>query len=293
MWEAFAAALPDAVEVERSSELDDALARLVSRAEQGESDLEVDPVGLVAHAATRIEGGPITPDAIDAIHAADLHLASACAGGDARGIAAFERRYASHLSAIIRRVRAAAPFYDEANQLVRQRLFVAPPGDRPKIAEYAGRGELLAFLRIVAVRVTLDLLRAEKRHDHAAYGDDEAGWELAAGDDPELDYFKRHYGAELRAAFKEAVGELSARERTLLRYHVIDRLSVDKIAAIYDVHRSTAARHVNGAKAAVIEATQRLLRSRLDVDDNELQSILRLVRSNVEVSVERLLGASG
>ena len=104
-----------------------------------------------------------------------------------------------------------------------------------------------------------------------------------------MQYLRVLYRSEFKAAFVAAIAELTPRARTLLRYHLIDRLSIDKIAAIYDVHRATAARQLAKAKETVIRATQRCLQQRLKLDSDELTSVLRLVEGNVDVSVGRLL----
>lgn len=227
------------------------------------------------------------PGALAALQSDDIYLALACARGAPGALAAFEDSYGGSIRTITARILAGSPLRDDAEQLVRDRLFVAAPDSAPKILEYHGRGTLLAFSRVVATRVALGLLRKHKNHDPLP---DDGGWQLPdQGDDPELQYLRVLYRSEFKAAFVAAIGLLTARERTLLRYHLIDRLSIDKIAAIYDIHRATAARHLTRAKQAVIRETQRNLRERLRLEQDELASILRLVEGNVDVSVRRLL----
>lgn len=217
----------------------------------------------------------------------DLCLACACARGDAAALAAFAREYDSHIAAIIGRIRAPRVVHDEATQLLRQHLFVAEPERPARIAEYSGRGELLAYVRVVAVRLVLQLLR---KHKPERETNDEALLRLPAdGDDPELQYLKLVYRKQFKAAFAEALHALDSRSRALLRYHLVDRLSIDKIAAIYDVHRATAARQLARAREDLVTGTHELLRQQLQVSQQELQSIMRLVQSNVDVSAERLL----
>ena len=106
----------------------------------------------------------------------------------------------------------------------------------------------------------------------------------------ELDFLKREYRAEFRIAFAEAMTELSAKERNLLRYHFVQTLTIDQIGAIYRVHRVTAFRWLRSARQALVSATRRRVAKRLDVQPAEVDSILRLVQSQLELSVERVLG---
>jgi RNA polymerase sigma-70 factor, ECF subfamily len=221
----------------------------------------------------------------EAARAGDLYLACACATGDAAALAAFATAYDAHIAAIIGRTVSGETLRDEARQSLRQHLFVAAPGDTPKIASYAGRGDLLAFVRVTAVRVTLMLVRREKLHD-----DGDALDELPADrDDPELAYLKELYRGEFKESFRAATEALDKRARTLLRMSLIDGLSIDKIGAVYGVHRSTVARQLADARAALVKETHRALMARLKVDRGEVESILRLIESQVDVSVRRLL----
>ena len=205
----------------------------------------------------------------------DLYLACACARGDAVAIRAFDALLAKVLSS------------DEVRQRVREKLFVAEPGQRPKIAEYAGRGPLRTWLRIAATRVALDVAEAGARQ--VPVENDTLERIVGAGRDPELDFLKQRYAAEFRAAFGEAFAALGARERTLLRYAFGQGLGVDAIGAIYGVHRATAARWVVAAHEDLVKGLRKTMMQRLDLGPDEYASILRLIESRIEVSFERLL----
>jgi RNA polymerase sigma-70 factor (ECF subfamily) len=72
----------------------------------------------------------------------------------------------------------------------------------------------------------------------------------APGDDPELEYLKRTYRAEIRQAFEEAARGLEPEERNLLRDHYAHGLSIDRIAVVHGFHRATAARRIVSAPNA-------------------------------------------
>src|SRR5262249_41544036 len=101
------------------------------------------------------------------------------------------------------------------------------------------------------------------------------------------------YRAEFEAAFGQAIGQLSFRQRNIVRYMLREGLSVEKIAVLYGVHAATARRWVAAAREALLDAVRAALQKRLGVTATELESILRLVRSELDrcLADEGALGA--
>jgi len=281
-----AAATPDLV---IACDLERELADALSRAHAAWPALGVTDTAFVIALGERFTASEVTADALARYHAVDLFLATACALDVPGAVARFEATYASHIASIIGRFHQPTTFRDEVHQLVRHRLFVARGARRPGIVEYAAKGELLAFVRVVTVRIALDLLRA--RQAAGEVSDDELAQLPAAEDDPELRYLRLLYRGEFKQAFETAVRSLPDRARTLLRYHLVDKLSIDKIAVIYDLHRSTVARQLERAKLDLIATTRAHLKERLQIDTTSFDSVVRLIEGSVELSVERILRA--
>src|SRR5207248_8025138 len=124
-------------------------------------------------------------------------------------------------------------------QHLRAHLLVGDSERGPRISDFAGLGDLRGFLRVSAVRECLHTLKRQRRDE--GEGPDALG-DLAATSDPELAVLKATYREEFASCFAAAVASLSPRARTVLRHHAIDRLSIDQIGALYNVHRATAAR---------------------------------------------------
>jgi hypothetical protein len=59
-----------------------------------------------------------------------------------------------------------------------------------------------------------------------------------------------------------------------------EKLDLEAIAAVYQVHRATAARKAASARAALIAAARDHIRSTLDVGDATIDSILRVVTTS-------------
>lgn len=175
---------------------------------------------------------------------------------------------------------------DEAAQRARERLLVGGAQVGPRLAEYAGRGALGTWVRVVVTREGLQLLRARGRERRS---DDEVLADHALPDaDPEVVHLKRHYRAEFRAAFGVAWQALSPEERTLLRWHYLDDLSIDAIGGLLAMHRATAARRLVRVRERLLVGTHDALATALGVAVGEVRSILRLIHSELDVSLRSL-----
>ncbi|HEX5058814.1 MAG TPA: hypothetical protein VFV99_05605 [Kofleriaceae bacterium] len=229
--------------------------------------------------------GEERPDELDA---EEVFLASACAAGDRTAIAAFERRYFGVIPQALSRLSLGRDEIREIEQVLRVRLFVAADGDSvPRVVSYAGRGQLGGLLRVAAIRAGLNLLRDRGRLDASAADDLEDV--PIANDDPELAKLKAQHRTAFKAAFEEAISTLVPRERSLLDLAIVKRVGIDRIGAIYGVHRATAARWVVTAQNNLARAVHRILGARLGVREAELENLLPLVESQLELSLERLL----
>jgi RNA polymerase sigma-70 factor (ECF subfamily) len=94
-----------------------------------------------------------------------------------------------------------------------------------------------------------------------------------------------------REAFERGVMSLTARDRNLLRLHLLGGVTLEKLAAMYDVHRATIVRWLAAARAAVLEETRRGLGAELGLGASELESLMVAVQSRLDVSVERMLAS--
>jgi RNA polymerase sigma-70 factor (ECF subfamily) len=274
-------------------DLERRLWELVAEGRAAWPDINVDAKDVVAFIARQITA-ELAEGALDGLRPADLYLAAACAKQVPGAINTFDRDYMKEVDIALARMRIGPPRLADVKQLVRQRLFVGggtagTPTSAGKIAEYGGRGDLRRWVRSVAVRTCLNDLRKGKRE--ILVDDDQLiAQHAVTADDPEIEYMKRTYSEQFKAAFSESLGTLGAREQTLLRYHHVDGLNIDEIGAIYRVHRVTAFRWLEKAKEQLVRTTLDTLRTRLKLPAAELDSVLRMIRSQIHLSLIRHLG---
>jgi RNA polymerase sigma-70 factor (ECF subfamily) len=222
--------------------------------------------------------------ALRRMHALDLYLACACAHGDPDAIAIFEQRCLGQLDGALSKMGIARDMIAEVKQEIRCRVLVGE-GGRAEIVDFGGRGDLRGWVRVMATRQALRHQGHARREQ--AIEDDEL-WQQMAPETFDLDHRKGVYRREFKQAFESALHALPPREQTLLRQHYIDGTTLDELAILYRVHRSTAARLLARARALVLEATRDRLMSQLDLPPQDLDSILRMIWSRIEISLRGL-----
>jgi len=281
----------DALAVEHRPARADELAPHVDhawqRARTAHPRLAIGEVELMTFAGERIRTAQPGAE-LDRRHVEDLYVACGCARGDRAALATLEEATLPIVMRGLGRLASSDDARHEVVQLLRAQMLV-PAGDGTAgIAAYDGRAPLAIWLRVCAGRIGM---RQAARAQRTEALDDDRLDQLAPGvPDPELAYLQQHYGTQFRAAFGEAVASLLPRERNLLRHSVIDGLGIDQIAAIYHVHRATAARQLKQARATLVAATRERMRLILGVGETELDSIFRILVSMADVTLREILG---
>jgi RNA polymerase sigma-70 factor (ECF subfamily) len=239
---------------------------------------------LGAGLAARLEDNPDAK--LDELHDADLYLAIALAEGDPAALRAFENDLIPQIDIALRRLRLAGGTADEVKQALRFELLVGE--GHKKITDYAGRGELAAWLRVTATRKALKAIRKVDREETL----DEIlldHWPDATPG-PERKHLRSTYTAELKKAIREAFASLEVRQRNLLRQHILDELTIDDLARLYRVHRATCARWLADARADLGKHTRKRLVAALGLPSkDDVDSMLRFLDSDIELSISRIL----
>jgi len=269
-----------------SDDGDDSWSAAVARAHAAWPAGWVAPASFVEHLRARLPAGRAPAETLPELAIEDLYLAFACALGVAPALEAFARTLLAGVDAHVARFDASAAFKDEVRQVLATKLLVAAPGEAPAIADYAGRAPLSAWVRIAAIRAALNLRRGKAGEvERAAMREVD---ELAAGD-VELDVIRRRYRPTFEAAIARALAALPVRDRTHLRLRLVEGVEDDRIATMYGVHRTTMTRWLADVRAKLCDETHHILTTELGATDAELDSLAELIRSQLHVSLVRLL----
>jgi RNA polymerase sigma-70 factor (ECF subfamily) len=270
--------------------LGEALATLCALGAQAWPGVELADETFVRHLGERLPSGEDPGAALGRLHAADLYLACACLRGAGAGresaVRALEEQFFAAVPKSVARFDPSPAFGAEVQQALRERLLMGPDG-RPRLLDYNGSGSLAAWIRVAAVRTALNLVVARKRADaHDARAADEVD-EVAAAT-PELRFIQLRYREPIALSLREAFAALGEKERSLLRWAHVEGLDLSTIGALYGVHKSTVSRWLARACEELLDDTRRRAAARLRLSRSALDSLLRAVRDQLEVSLSLL-----
>ncbi len=224
---------------------------------------------------------------LESLSTADLYIAFGCVSGSDAAVAALQEKHGGAIDAALVRSVSRVDERQEVKQRVLEYLLLPRP-DRPApLALYAGQGPLRSFLYISALR---EGIRADKKGKQREHQRDIDMLDAASGDDdPELAILKERCRAHFKSAFRDALGRLGARERTLLRCHYLDGLSTREMGKIYSTHGTTVTRWLAAARSKLLMDMRQQMRRELNMSPSELNSMYRVIASQFELTIGSLL----
>ncbi len=263
-----------------------AATRALAEAAERWPALRVDRPRFEAHLATL---HPLSDEhaALLGIHLGDLVLAWACLEGDPVALSAFEEGPMVVARNALSGMGMPRDRREEVLQQVRAKLLATAPEAR--IASYTGAGSLASWVRVIAVRAALSHGRSmtrERKHD-----DEVLLAEMARSvtDEPELDSLREQYREQLSEAMALAFGELQSDERNLLRMHSLDGVNLRELGKLHGVDASTVSRRLARIRARLLASARDHLAQRCGLGLTEVESLIRAVGRDVDLSVARLL----
>jgi RNA polymerase sigma-70 factor, ECF subfamily len=212
-------------------------------------------------------------------HGAELFLCCACAEGSERAVKILQHEARAVARSAIQRVQREPEFVRDALQDLWNKLVVGPES---KVREYSGRGSFQAWLGVIAARVALDRLRAERRPPTGR----ELGlsWiEPMLGPDAQLTRVR--YRAPFQRALSRALGALTERERNVLRMHALGSCSIDQIGRAYRVHRATAARWLDRVRSQILQSVREELFRTTGISARDFDSIAASIAAELELEL--------
>ncbi|WP_224365486.1 RNA polymerase subunit sigma-70 [Hyalangium versicolor] len=242
---------------------------------------------LARHLPETSDGNPLAT-VLEELALADLYLACACVQQVPEAVEAMERHCLAKLPGLMGYLKLPDAVLDDVCQMVRIQLLLGSSEAGPRLADYTGRGALLSWVRVIAVRLAL-----KQAPPGRAAPEDGLLSALEALPSPEtdaeLDLVKRRYRPMFLQAIRESFDALSSEQRHLLRLHVIDRLPTTRLGPLFGVDQSTVSRWIIRAREAVYEETKRRLKERLRLSSREFDSLTDAIDSQLDLSLSQLL----
>lgn len=241
--------------------------------------LAVDGGALMRHLAETPASLAITSPSL----AAERYLAFACAERVPNAVEIFQTLYSDAIDGGARSVDTSREFVDEIRQRVLALLFVGSSSGAPRMLQYKGQGPLGAWLRTTSKRLALRL--ASTNRANRLLPEEALANELADACDQELALLRTHYSKLFREALVGALRELPPRERSLLQLSLVGGISTVRIAKMYHLNQSTISRQLQRAASKTFENVRQKLQTELGMASTELESLLAIVRSHIEMTL--------
>jgi RNA polymerase sigma-70 factor, ECF subfamily len=220
-----------------------------------------------------------TPQQIEA-----LFLCCACARGNQAACRFFKQTYETAIRRAIARIEPDRQFVDEVAAQVFDKLLVGPD---PRVVRYGGRGELSAWLKVVASRAALD---AKPRRQNSDEEPLPSTAEIVMSMSPESMVLTRLHAQNITDALEGATARLGAKEREILRLHYADGLNIDEIGALHGVHRATVARWLQRARATIDSGVREELEARHGLGTAEVTTLINGASGVLQETLRALLG---
>jgi RNA polymerase sigma-70 factor, ECF subfamily len=247
--------------------------------------VELASVDFARDLARRL-GEDASPETLAACRTSDVYLACAAVAGDPVAERTLVELLAREVEFAARETRATADQSADVRGELHRLLFTAEPKRSAAAASYAGRSALATFLKVMATR---ELVRAVQRGRREVPREDDQLFALITpGSDPELAILRARYHDGVEGAIRGALGKLEGRSRAVLRYQLVDGWSIDRVGELYGVHRATAARWIATARDELRELIRSEVSEKLGITAGEVDSIIRLVQTRLDISLGAL-----
>jgi len=222
----------------------------------------------------------------NAERAADLYLACACVARVPAAIAHFLEKFGTRIPHYLGRLARNPDLVNEVRQIVVTRCIVGEGDKPPALLTYSATGSLEGWLRATAVREALAINRQSERHT----GDVEAALEAQMPwADREISLFKQIYREPVSRAFAAACAQLDAQDRALLRLHYAEGVTTADLATMYGISRATLIRRLAASRESLVDGVKAALRKAVGVAEQDFDSVLRLVQSQIDLRLSHLL----
>lgn len=270
-------------------------ARAYAEAYAYHGDLNLDAEAF-GHRLHQVVDHHLEPDAdqhaalllFEKLHKNDLYLTTACAASTEAAWGRFLQFYCRYVNDQARLACGRLDLSQEVADFVLTNLCLPDRQGRLRIGSYEGLGSLAAWLRVLVVH---HAYRECQRKCHQFEPLDELP------DVPDLmplarleaTMRDRTYREVVNAALADAIGQLSPRERLILRLRYQEGLRGEEVARVIRVSPSTVSRDLNAAQAVLKRAVVAHLRGNWEDPLLDLKECLTDLLENPHYSLLTLL----
>jgi RNA polymerase sigma-70 factor (ECF subfamily) len=291
--------------------IDEAVQRLISRAENARGLVGGDIVGRVEAALEKYlfkddadAGNAEIKAFIDEIRADDLCLVIACERGDEAAWEALVKEFDPTVKSAARKAASNSEDAEDLASSIWAELYGlradADGNKKSKLVYYSGRGSLGGWLRAVTAQLAVDGFRKQAKYvqieedrefenlANEAAGDGEL---IAYDPSPEEQLTDRRTAADVTEALAQTVAELEPEDRLIMKLYYFDELKLKQIADTFGYHEATASRKLARIQSEIRKGVERQLKNKHGWTDDEVKKYLSETAEGLGVSIETMFAA--
>ena len=293
--------------------IDEASARLVSRASnaRGLSVEEIVPRVLPSVEKYLLKTGDDVSSSevgkfVDEIHADDLCLIVACERGDEKAWEELVTSYDSTVKSAARKIAANTEDADDLASSIWAELYGLKQDEsgtrKTKLAYYSGRGSLGGWLRAIISQMAVDRFRKESRmvqieetrefENLAEESSNNNSNNNLTGQshakDPEELFAEKQTSDDVADSLQQAIAELDAEDRLILKMYYFDDLKLKDIAAVFGYHEATASRRLVRVQNDIRKSVEKALKTKHGWSDGEVKKYLADTAAGLGLSFEKM-----
>lgn len=286
--------------------IDEAVARLISRAENSHSleigDLSPRVSKAVEKYVFKTDESAGTAEIkafVDEIRADDFCLVLACERGDEKAWEDLVKNFDATVKSAARKISNNAEDAEDLAGSIWAELYGLKEG-KSKLAYFSGRGSLAGWLRAVTNQLAIDGFRKMKRlvqieedrefENLAQNSSEKTGNEKVVShtENPEEIFSERQTAKDVSKALKQAIDGLDAEDKLILKFYYFDDLKLKDIGATLGFHEATASRKLARMQTDIRKSVEKILRSEHGWNEDEVKRHLSETASKLGINLEKM-----
>ncbi len=292
--------------------IDEAIARLLARAgnSRGLTAADLEPrVNLALEKylfkADENAAGADVKNFVDEIRADDLCLILACEKNDETAWTDLVKNFDGAVKSAARKYAKNSEDAEDLAGSIWAELYGlkrdANGRLKTKLSYYSGRGSLGGWLRAITNQLAVDQFRKESKFvqieeqrefenlAQESSENSENSKVVHAGDNPEENFSRQQTERDVSEALKQAIAELGAEDKLILKLYYFDDLKLKDIGAVLGFHEATASRKLVRIQTEIRKSVEQILQKRHGWQKDEIKRHLADAASKLGMNFENLL----
>ncbi len=236
---------------------------------------------------------------IDEIRADDFCLVMACERGDEKAWEDLVKNFDATVKSAARKISNNSEDAEDLASSIWAELYGLKEG-KSKLAYFSGRGSLAGWLRAVTNQLAIDGFRKMKRlvqieedrefenlaHDSSEKNGNETV--VTHTENPEEIFSERRTAKDVSLALKQAIEELEAEDKLILKLYYFDDLKLKDIGATLGFHEATASRKLARMQTEIRKSVEKILRAKHGWTEEEVKRSLSDAASKLGINLEKM-----